>query len=106
MDKILDFEEMTKASIKEKEPYILPKYELIEYSLDVLRTYKEIHKDETSNKILNDIIINKPTTISFQNYDIINTQRIKYKYLSDLLSELLFIDETEVVLSDTIQDDD
>ena len=89
MNKILE-EEMTKASIGEKEPFTLPKYESIEYSLDELRTFKEIHKDETLNQISNDIIINKPTAISFQNYDIINTQLVKYKYLSDLLYELLF----------------
>ena len=87
--------ETTKCSIGENEPFKLPKYESIENILDDLRTFKEIQKNETLNQILNDIIINKPTVISFQNYDIINTQRIKYEYLSKFLYELLFLDDDD-----------
>jgi hypothetical protein len=67
----------------------------IENILDDLRTFKEIQKNETLNQILNDFMINKPTVISFQNYDIINTQRIKYEYLSKFLYELLFLDDDD-----------
>ena len=87
--------ETTKCSIGENEPFKLPKYESIKPILDDLRTFKEIQKNETLNQILNDIIIHKPTVISFQNYDIINTQRIKYKYLSKFLDELLFLDDND-----------
>ena len=87
--------ETTKCSIRKNEPFRLPKQKSIENSLDHLITFKEIHKNETLNQILNDVIINKPTVISFQNYDIINTQRIKYKYLSKLLYELLFLDDDD-----------
>ena len=87
--------ETTKSTIGGKEPFKLPKYESIENILDDLKTFKEIQKNETLNQILNDIIINKPTVISFQNYDIINTQRIRYKYLSKFLYELLFLDDDD-----------
>ncbi len=87
--------ETTKCSIGENESFKLPKYESIENILDDLRTFKEIQKDETLNQILNDIIITKPTVISFQNYDIINTQRIKYKYLSKFLYELIVLDNDD-----------
>ena len=87
--------ETTKCSIRKNEPFRLPKYKSIENSLDHLITFKEIHKNETLNQILNDIIINKPTVISYQNYDILNTQRIKYEYLSKFLYELLFLDDDE-----------
>ena len=86
--------ETTKCSIGENEPFKLPKYESIKHILDDLRTFKDIQKNETLNQILNDIIINKPTVISFQNYDI-NTQRMKYKYLSNFLYELLFLDDND-----------
>jgi hypothetical protein len=69
--------ETTKCDIIKDKPFRLPKYKLIENSLDHhLITYKEIHKNETLNQIWNDIIINKPTVISYQNYDILNTQHI------------------------------
>ena len=87
--------ETTKCSIGENEPVKLPKYESIKHILDDLRTFEDIQKNETLNQILNDIIINKPTVISFQNYDIINTQRIKYEYLSKFLYELLFLDDDD-----------
>ena len=61
--------ETTKCSIGKNEPFKLPKYESIENILDHLRTFKEIQKNESLNQILNDIIINKPTVISYQNYD-------------------------------------
>ena len=82
--------ETTKCSIRKNEPFRLPKYKKIENSLDHLITFKEIQKNETLHQILNDIIINKPTVISYQNYDILNTKRIKYKYLSNFLYQLLF----------------
>ena len=87
--------ETTKGGIIKNEPFRLPKYKTIENSLDHLITFKEIHKNETLNQILNDIIINKPTVISYQNYDILNTQRIKYEYLSKFLYEILFLDDDE-----------
>ena len=44
---------------------------------------------------MNDIINNKSTIISYQNYDMLNTQRIKYEYLSKFLYEILFLDNDE-----------
>ena len=87
--------ETTKCDIIKDKPFRLPKYKTIENSLDHLITFKEIHKNETLNQILNDIIINKPTVISYQNYDILNTQRIKYEYLSKFLYEILFLDDDD-----------
>ena len=87
--------ETTKCNIGKNETFKLPKYESIENILDDLRTFKEIQKNEILNQILNDIIINKPTVISYQNYDILNTQRNKYEYLSKFLYELLFLDDDD-----------
>ena len=82
--------ETTKCSIGENEQFKLPKYDSIKHILDDLRTFKEIQNNETLNQILNDIIINKPTVICFQHYDIINTQRTKYKYFSKFYMNYFF----------------
>ena len=82
--------ETTKCNIIRDKPFRLPKYKTIENSLDHLITFKEIHKNETLIQFLNDIIINKPTVISFQNYEILITQGIKYEYLSKFYMNYFF----------------